>query len=152
MITDDILASIDGALEDYATSDDAMRWTPPPERWDEPVVRDPENLVERRLAEGWDGYAAMADLAVTWRAAMRGLKGLIDQVADAFRRSDWSVWLRLPTQQPARLELLPYVDLTPLGPVGCEPDLRAAALAARRNRNTGPAAGRYLATGQRSRR
>lgn len=28
---EDILATIDGALEDYATSPDAMRWTPEPE-------------------------------------------------------------------------------------------------------------------------
>jgi hypothetical protein len=69
---DQLLATIDGVLDvdgydgEYAALDDSMRWAPP---WDEPVVRDPETLIELRLLEGWDGHAASTQTASEyWRS------------------------------------------------------------------------------------
>lgn len=47
---DHTLALIDGAIEDWSTSVDGMRWTPPVEAWDEraePIVAPPRTRFER---------------------------------------------------------------------------------------------------------
>lgn len=59
-MTRDIIAAIDGAIDEFNFAmPDAMHWIP---TWDEyePVVWPPDGVVEQLLLEGWDGYAATA--------------------------------------------------------------------------------------------
>jgi hypothetical protein len=53
-VPDDILGLIDGAIEDWETSDDAMRWTPEPPR--------------RRAPRGSEPSYTVIDETHTWTA------------------------------------------------------------------------------------
>lgn len=107
--TDDVLALIDGALEDWSTSGDAMRWTP-----EAPVVPrlrfEPPVLTEADLARVRAGFRAFAD-------SLSALAPTIRRLTEKFREG---------------------------GLIPDEPDdPRERALAARRNRNTGPSTEQY---------
>lgn len=90
----DIIELIDEAIDDRWVSPDAMRWTP---TWDEPVVRDPASPVERLMAQGWDGYAAVcygwgrsiSDFAALARVLVEGAAEVVaafDKALAPFRR------------------------------------------------------------------
>lgn len=76
----DVLAMIDGAVEDWTVSQDAMRWQPV---WDEPIVRSPRGPIEKLAAQGWDGYAASAYVDAASLRMMRGYKRAMDQIGAA---------------------------------------------------------------------
>lgn len=81
MKTDEILAQIDACLDDDESWPDAMRVAP---RWDEPVIAPPATLVELRMLEGWDGYAA-SEAARAWPAQSPWAGVSVLLVADASR-------------------------------------------------------------------
>jgi cytochrome c1 len=89
MSAPDILDLIDGALADYGTSDDAMRWTPDPPPAPLPAARrrvpdpPPALLVEICALTGYDGYTADA---IARHAKTHGLSSpYADVVAQAGR-------------------------------------------------------------------
>lgn len=73
-MTDDILDTINGALRDWETSDDAMRWVPQDERTDENRPSepfDPENLNEL-FSRVWASYQPR------WHHMAQAAVGVVD--------------------------------------------------------------------------
>ena len=150
---DAALAAIDDLLEDWEDGPDAARWAPP---WDEPVVRDPYPVAEQLVHRGWDGHAARAYEAWLVRTAARRLQA---EVAGALARVAQQVApliaeLGVAARRAGEQLGLLFQGLQRAGVVHAPPpkDPRERALIARRQRNTGPPVGQFLATGQRSRR
>lgn len=75
--TDSVLAAIDGALEDYDTSVDAMRWTP---RTVPTVVR-----ADFGGFRGWTPSFVIVDEVHQWTGRVTTVGAALRQVADAAR-------------------------------------------------------------------
>jgi hypothetical protein len=107
----DILDVIDGALADYATSDDAMRWMPPDSRAPEPIAAPPVTVdirlnVEPFAAElqrvGEALIAAMQPWAEAFGKLFRELAPAVQVINDAHREHMSAVHREYARRQKAR--------------------------------------------------
>lgn len=115
----DILDAIDGALNDWEVSDDAMRWRPEKDR-DQPPPRQEDRLGPVRRAYYRSDLTALAThLAPAMQQLNQQLNQQFDYLTDVFRRNGIAVWHRPRTRPP-------------------EEDPWERALRLRRTRNTGP--------------
>ncbi|WGW12732.1 hypothetical protein LWF01_02875 [Saxibacter everestensis] len=116
MTTRDVIAAIDGAIEDWDTSDDAMRWTPePPEQLSSGGRRN--HLHWAPVSEAYSSHIrqSWADMIASRREATR-----LVQRSMRVTQNDFAL------------------DFALVGQPDVKPDVRQRALDARRNRNTGP--------------
>lgn len=158
---DHTLALIDGAIEDWATSGDAMRWVAPVEPWDElaePIVTPPETKVEQYVAQGMDGYAARAQAQLDFQRNMAAILAVGQNLGRAFE--DLALGIRRAAETlskalaPRRQPCLPLVifdeDRRLGGDLGKgEHSVWQVAIERRKHRNTGPVVGRYRLDGSR---
>lgn len=91
----DVLATIDGALRDYETGKDAMRWVPPEDREPEPeAVLAASRAVVAGISLGMEQFtAAMRQLTVCvsealkpWAEFLRKLAPAAEEVSGARRK------------------------------------------------------------------